>query len=95
MYHDHQEFVYCNLYCLHAQVRVFIRFLHAARVHNSRAWLTYHIQNVLRIEQIYDSNFNLYLKMFIEYSNIKSTSLKISDYSVISQTKNVKIAFYS
>ena len=58
-------------------------FLHVTSTPNSQTLPVYHLKNSITKEQT--QIFHLYLKVFIDYSNIKSTSLKISDLSVNSQ----------
>ena len=49
----------------------------SSRMRQVPTWLIYHLQNSITMKQT--QTFHLYLKMFIEYSNIMSASLKISD----------------
>ena len=80
--------------CVDAQACVFLNFLHASNTHNSHARLKYDLRHALIIEEthLFDLNVHLYLKLSTRSSNIKSTSMKISDSSVNSQ-KTLKWLF--
>ena len=67
-----------------AQACVFLNFLHASNTQNSHASLKYDIQHALIREEthLFDFNIHLFLKLSTRCSNIKLTSMKISDLSV-------------
>ena len=65
--------------CVDAQACVFLNFLHASNTQNSRHAL------IMEETHSFDFNIHLYLKLSTKCSNIKSTSMKISDLSVNSQ----------
>ena len=68
--------------------------LHASNTQNSHARLKYDLRHALIMEEthLFDFDIHLYLKLSTKYSNIKSTSMKISDLSVNSQ-KTLKWLF--
>ena len=80
--------------CVDAQACVFVNFLHASNTQNSHARLKYDLRHALNMEEthLFDFNVPLYLKVSTKCSNIKSTSMKISDLSVNSQ-KTLKWLF--
>ena len=80
--------------CVDAQACVFLNFLHASNTQKSHARLKYDLQHALIMEEthLFDFNIHLYLKLSTKCSNIKSTSMKISDLSVNSQ-KTLKWLF--
>ena len=80
--------------CVDAQAWVFLNFLHASNTPNPHARLKYDLQHALIMEEthLFDFNIHLYLKLSTKCSNIKSTSMKISDLSVNSQ-KTLKWLF--
>ena len=73
--------------CVDAQAYVFLNFLHAPNTQNSHARLKYDLRHAQIMEEThsFDFNIHLYLKLSTKCSNIKSTSMKISDLSVNSQ----------
>ena len=80
---------------MHTEACVFLNFLHASNTHNSHARLKYDLRHALIMEEThsFDFNIHLYLKLSTKCSNIKSTSMKISDLSVNSQ-KTLKWLFF-
>ena len=80
--------------CVDAQACVFLNILHASNTQNSHVRLKYDLQHALIMEEthLFDFNIHLYLKLSTKWSNIKSTSMKISDLSVNSQ-KTLKWLF--
>ena len=73
--------------CVDAHACVFLNFLHASNTQKLHARLKYDLRHALIIEEthLFDFNIHLYLKLSTKCSNIKSTSMKISDLSVNSQ----------
>ena len=80
--------------CVDAHACVFLNFLHGSNTQNSHARLKCDLRHALIMEEthLFEFNIHLYLKLSTKCSNIKSTSMKISDLSVNSQ-KTLKWLF--
>ena len=78
------HFLLMHTYSVDAQACVFLNILHASNTQSSHARLKYDLQHALIMEEahLFDFNIHLYLKLSTKCSNIKSTSMKISDLSV-------------
>ena len=88
LYESFSTYAYGQRYqwsvCVDTQACVFLNFLHASNTQNSHTRLKYDLRHALFPEEShsFDFNIHLYLKLSTKCSNIKSTSMKISDLSV-------------